>query len=135
MINDELTGTLVLVHPALEHDPLDKQNEIGTIIHTDLPADDVFVRFDDGTQGLYSSDALLTLMPAEEVHRNAAGMNYDTAFRDIKALAMIELFFRYGSAEKQRTAMELAKENSHLQQFCLETLEHRLVINQSRVYE
>lgn len=135
MIKDELTGTFVLVHRDLQHDPIHKQNEIGVIRHVDAANDDVFVAFDDGEQGLYSSDALLVLLTPEQIHQNLAELDYDNAFRDIKSLTQIDLFLRYGSADKQRTALELAKENKSIQQYCLESLENRLNLNQSRGYE
>jgi len=125
----------VLVHPGLEHDPAEKQNEIGVIAYADLPRDDVFVRFDDGAQGLYSADALLMLMSAEQVHQYLSDMAYDVAFTDLKPLVQIDLFLRYGSADKQRTALELARSNKNIQQFSLETLENKLEIHQSRGYE
>jgi hypothetical protein len=134
-MTNELTGTYVLVHRELEHDPMGKQNEIGVIRQVDAANDDVFVGFDDSSQGLYASDALLVLLPADEIHRHLSELDYDTAFKDIKSLTQIDLFLRYGSGDKQRTALEIAKENRSIQQYCLEPLENRLNLNQSRGYE
>lgn len=121
MMTDDLKGTFVLVHPKLPHDPANKQNEIGIITHSDLPNDDVFVSFGD-EPALYESDALLVLMPMEQIHANLAELAYETAFPDLKALTQIDLFLRYGSNDKQLVALELARDNKNIQPLCLEGL-------------
>ena len=67
-MNDDLQGLPVLVHPELSFDPAGKQNQVGVISKADLMNDDVFVSF-DGKLALYSTDALLVLLPPEEIHR------------------------------------------------------------------
>jgi len=56
LMADELKGLVVLVHPDLVNDPVNRQNQVGVISHADLMNDDIFVRF-DGEQGLYASVA------------------------------------------------------------------------------
>ena len=84
-MNDSLNGTVVLVHPGLARDPVNRQNHIGMVSHADLLNDDVFVSFDE-IQGLYSTDALLVFMPQEEIHQQLADMAYETPFAELKAL-------------------------------------------------
>jgi hypothetical protein len=120
-MNDELKGTFVLVHSELTDDPAGKQNSIGMITDTDLVNDDIFVSF-DGAPALYEPDALLVLMPMEQVHQNLADMAYDMAFPDIKALTQIDLFLRYGAKARQFDALEIARNNKNIQVLCLESL-------------
>jgi len=94
-MSDDLAGTPVLVHPALEHDPAGMQGEVGVISKADIFWDDFVVSF-GGKQGLYPSDALLVLLPDEEIHRNLADIAYETPFAELKALTQIDLFLRYG---------------------------------------
>lgn len=133
-MTEDLTGTLVLVHPGLDNDPAGMQGEIGVISRADLMNDDIFVGF-GGRQGLYSSDALLVLVPNEEIHQHLADMAYETSFPDLKALTQVDLFLRYDSENGTKKAMAIAQANPAIQKHCLETLEDRLSINRSRGYE
>lgn len=116
----------VLVHPELTYDPAGKQNEVGIINKADLMNDDVFVAFGDKI-GLYPSDALLVLLPAEEIHQNLADIAYETPFSELKPLTQIDLFLRYGSAGKEMTAMQLARDNPAIQPLCLDTLQNQIM--------
>lgn len=133
-MTEDLTGTPVLVHPSLDNDPASMQGEIGLISRADLVNDDIFVGF-GGKQGLYSSDALLVLLPNEEIHQNLADMAYETSFPVLKALTQVDLFLRYGNENGAKKAMEIAQANPAIQKYCLETLEDRLSISRSRGYE
>lgn len=132
-MKDELKDTVVLVHPDLQHNPVNRQNQIGVISHSDLMNDDIFVNF-DGEQGLYASDALLVLRSAEDIHQNLADMAYETPFRNLKALTQIDLFLRYGGDKKDKMAMEIARLNPDVQHHCLETLASQLYKDISKNY-
>ena len=125
-MTDDLKGTPVLVHPGLSYDPAGKQNEVGVISKADLMNDDVFVAFGNEV-ALYSSDALLVLLPAEEIHRNLADIAYETPFAELKPLTQIDLFLRYGSTGKELTAMHLARDNPAIRPLCLDTLQNQLI--------
>src|ERR1700749_2071735 len=124
-MNDELKGTVVLIHPDLPHDPANRQNQVGLISHADLMNDDFFVNF-DGEQALYASAALLVLRSAEEIHQRLADIAYETPFRELKALTQIDLFLRYGGEKKYQMAIEIARLNPDVQHHCLETLANQL---------
>jgi len=132
-MTDELKGSVVLVHPDLIDDPLNRQNRVGVISHADLMNDDIFVSF-DGDQGLYASDALLTLLPAEEIHQHLADMAYETPFRELKALTQIDLFLRYGGENKEKMALEIAQLNPDIQRFCLDTLASQIAKDIAKNY-
>ena len=125
-MTDDLKGTPVLVHPELSYDPAGRQNQVGVISKADLMNDDVFVSFDGGI-ALYSTDALLVLLPAEEIHQNLADIAYETPFAELKPLTQIDLFLRYGSPGKELTAMQLARDNPAIQPLCLDTLQNQLI--------
>jgi len=131
-MNDELNGKLVLVHPGLTHDPAGRQNEIGIIVNSDLADDNILVSFQDNGYASFSSDALLVLLPDEQIHQNLVDMAYEAAFRDLKALTHIDLFLRYGSGDKHFKALEMARDNKNIQPFCLDTLENVIAIKQAQ---
>jgi len=125
-MRDDLKGTPVLVHPQLTHDPAGKQNHVGVIRDADLMNDDVFVAFGKEL-ALYSTDALLVLLPAEEIHQNLADIAYETPFSELKPLTQIDLFLRYGSPGKELTAMQLARDNPAIRPLCLDTLQNQII--------
>lgn len=135
MKNEEFAGTLVLVHPELEHDPAGRKNEIGIIVNSDLADDDVTVSFQDNEYASFTSDALLVLLPAEQIHQNLADIAYEVAFTDLKALTQIDLFLRYGSESKQFDALVLARDNKNIQTLCLESLADQIRRDRSQYPE
>jgi hypothetical protein len=124
-MRDDLQGTPVLVHPELGYDPAGKQNKVGLISKADLMNDDIFVSFGDEL-ALYSTDALLVLRPAEEIHQNLVELAYDISFVELKPLTQIDLFLSYGSSNKKLTAMQLARDNPAIQPLCLDTLQNQI---------
>lgn len=134
MLDDELRGTLVFVHPELPYDPLNKQNQVGFICEANIRLDDIYVDFKDKI-GLYSSDALMVLLPVEQIHQNLAELNYLTDFDDLKKLTTIDLFTRYGSKAKQFEAMQIARDHPNIQHLCLDTLQNQIALQNSQSYE
>ncbi len=131
-MKDELVGTPVLVHPDLPHDPARKQNQIGLISIANVFCDEFLIGFADGKQGLYSADALLVLLPADEIHRKINEAYTDMAQDDLKTLTKIDLILRYGSADQQKTAMELARQYKTALENCLDTLENQIAIQRGQ---
>ena len=125
-MTDDLKGTPVLVHPELTYDPAGKQNQVGVISKADLMNDDMFVAFGKEV-ALYSSDALLVLLAAEDIHQNLADIAYETPFSELKPLTQIDLFLRYGSPGKELAAMQLARDNPAIRPLCLDTLQNQLI--------
>jgi hypothetical protein len=132
---DDLTGSLVLVHPELQDDKAKKQNQIGMITHADLENDNVIVSFGKGEQALYSTDALLTLKPANDIYRDLLSNNKELDKADFKALFQISLLQEYGSSSQTKTAMELAMKNDTLRNFSMVTLEDLLNRGQAQSME
>jgi hypothetical protein len=135
MISEKLSGTLVLVHPELTHDPAGRQNEIGIIVNSDLINDNILVGFQDNERALFAADALLVLLPDEDIHRNLSEMSYGAAWDKIKSLTQVDLFLRYGSGDKQLKALEVARDNKNIRHLSLQTLEASLELRLGRGYD
>lgn len=135
MTSDELTGTLALIHPEIKHDPAGRQNEIGIIVNSDLANDNILVGFQDNERTLFAADALMVLLPDEEIHRNLSQMSYGAAWEDIKSLTQVDLFLRYGSGGKQFRALEVARDNQNIRHLSLQTLEASLELKLGRSYD
>lgn len=124
--SDDLTGSLVLVHPDLQDDKANKQNQIGMITHADLQNDNIIVSFRNGEQALYSSDALLTLKPANDIYRALMTSHKNLEKADYKTLFQISLLQDHGSSGQTKTAMELAMKNDVIRNYSMVTLEDSL---------
>lgn len=131
-MEDELKGLPVLVHPQLDFDPAAKQNEIGIIMSADIDNNDVFVSFEDRTLGLYSTDALLALLPAREIHQHVIDHAAVLAWPDLKVLTQIELMLKYGSEPTRESALKLAQQNQNIWTFCLDTIHNQLGPDQTK---
>ena len=123
--DDKLRGVVALVHPGLECDPLNKRNQIGVISEADIDLDNIYVDFVDKV-GLFSTDALLVLLPPDEIHQNLADMAYEVAFPDLKALTQIDFFLKYGDVNARFKAMAIARDNPAIQPFCVEILNKQI---------
>ena len=123
--DDKLRGVVALVHPDLECDPLNKRNQIGVISEADIDLDNIYVDFVDKV-GLFSADALLVLLPPEDIHQNLADMAYEASFDELKALTQIDLFLRYGDVNARFKGMAIARDNPAIQPLCVETLNNQI---------
>jgi hypothetical protein len=129
-MNDELTGTLVMVHPDLKGDPICKQGNVGIVTTESLENDYVCVSFRTGEQGYYTHDVLLALRrPATiyaEILRNATVL--PTA--DFKQLLRISLLVDSGLNRDRRAAMELALSNQVVRDYIMLPLTQTIRIKQ-----
>lgn len=128
---DELTGTLVLVHPKLPSDPAAKQGKIGIITSADLERDDVFVSFGRGEQALYATDALMVLKDPDRLYRDLVSNFKELDKSDFKTLFQINLLQQYGSSRQVKTAMELALGNETVLRHAMTTLDDQLGLKKS----
>lgn len=125
---DELTGTLVLVHPELPDDPAKRQGQVGIITGADLENDDVFVSFGKGEQALYSTDALLVFKPATVIYDLLMNDARKANQEDFKALFQVNLMQQHGLSPLVRKAMDLVKDNKVVREFSMDTLENQLEV-------
>lgn len=138
MINpsDELIGQLVLVHPLLTADPAGKPGQVGIITGTDLENDNIYVGFGRNGQGLYGTDALLLLKPAEQLKALLQEHKQDLSVHDYKALFQISLLqeFRQSTANI-KTAMSLALQSETVRNYCMRSIEDSLGLRQQHSVE
>jgi hypothetical protein len=111
---EELTGKTVMIHPSLDHDPMNKQGELGTISHILLELDEIYVQFPNGQLGLYSSDALLMLIPGPFIIDKLRGENQDLQSADLLAILEIYLLQSTGEIKYQQEAMRIALGDAQL---------------------
>ena len=109
-----LQGKVVMVHPNLTHDPVNMQGQMGTIARIDLDKDDILVRFKNQMIGLYSADALLTLIPGMEVLDKIRADSEDMERYDLVDLLGIYLLDATKEEKYQREALNMAMSRATL---------------------
>lgn len=123
---DDLTGTLVLVHPNLMTDPVQRQGQVGMITSTNLEKDEVYVGFGNSPLGLYSTDALLVLKPYQNLYQDILTHIKEMDTPDFKILMEISLLQEKNSVNQLRDAMELAGTNERTLNFSTISLQEKL---------
>lgn len=123
---DDLTGNLVMVHPKLENDPVNRQAQVGIVTSADLAKDEVYVGFGNSPLGLYSTNALLVLKPHNDLYQDILTniKNMDTP--DFKTLMEITILQEKGSVNSLRDAMELAATNERTLAYSTVSLQDKL---------
>lgn len=123
---DELTGTLVLVHPHLVNDPAGKHNQIGMITSADLENDDIMVSFGKDGQGRYATDALMVFKKNSTIYFDMMKDATKMEVGDFKEIFRISMLLDSGLTKDQRVAMELAKNNPLALEYSMATIEEEL---------
>ncbi|PAW95093.1 hypothetical protein CKK33_16960 [Mucilaginibacter sp. MD40] len=123
---DDLTGTLVLVHPELPEDPVNKQGQMAMIIFAEPEKDDIYVTFGKNERALYGSDALLVFKKPNDIYKEMMTNTKDIAIPDLKALYRIGNLLENGTSKGAREAMQLAVENPGILNKAMETLQSKL---------
>jgi hypothetical protein len=127
MKEDEIIGTTVLISTLLYNDPYHKQGETGMIFRVDMQADDYYVRFDDGTEGLYASNSLHVLKPPDELWKIILGQNGATLTKQAQEdMRKIALLLEYGGEKSKLVAYKLTAWNDAAEFFATSTLEYML---------
>lgn len=123
---EDLTGNLVMVHPKLENDPVNRQAQVGIITSADLAKDEIYVGFGNSPLGLYSTDALLVLKPHNELYNDILTHIKEMDTPDFKTLMEITLLQEKGSVNYLRDAMELAATNERTLAYSTVSLQDQL---------
>jgi hypothetical protein len=129
---DELSGTFVLVHPKLLNDPDEKKNQVGVIIAADLENDNVVVSFSDGSESLFSTDALLVMRDIDDIRRYA-DYDVDLLFRE-DYFDIIEVCITAESANMggPKAAIQLARKSEMALEYAMRPLDDALGLNQHK---
>jgi len=124
----DLIGTTVMVHPELTQDPVNKQGQMGTITH--LVDEDrlAYVRFKNDVIGLYSTDALLMLIPPELV---VDKLRTDIGIFEMDASEVVDILEMYqlhatGIPEVQQEALDWAMTHDRISKAIVFSVEDRI---------
>jgi len=132
MTDQELLGTLVLVHPDLEDHPAGREGDIGIVAYIDGQKNEIYLRFTDEAEAVYPSDALFLLKEREQIFpREGSGTNAAT-LNDYKDLYKIAMLQDMGRSTDIWNALEVARDNPGVWQASLVSVEESLGLRNNR---
>ncbi|MCC8407699.1 hypothetical protein LJ707_02080 [Mucilaginibacter sp. UR6-1] len=111
MTNQELLGTLVLVHPNLENHPAGREGDIGIVAYVDEPQNEIYLRFTDEAEAVYPADALFLLKEREQIFSRESGGTNAATLNDYKDLFKIATLQDLGRSTDIWNALEIARDN------------------------
>ena len=123
-----MRGTVVLVRPDLDIDPLYRQNQVGVVCEANFDYDHIYVDFVDKT-GLYPADALLILLSQDDILENLKRLPADTSPEIFKALWKVETFLGYNDVNWKFKAMQIARDHPAIQPLCTTLLKNEIYRN------
>lgn len=128
--HDELSGTLVLVHPQLLTDPAEKKNQIGIIASAEIENDNVVVSFGSEGQALFSADALLVLKKPGSIHFDTMQDHLKMNTHDFKDLLRVGMLANSNLTKDRRQAIEISRDNPAVLAYSMASLEEELGLKQ-----
>jgi hypothetical protein len=128
--HDELSGTLVLVHPQLLTDPAEKKNQIGIIASAEIENDNVIVSFGNDGQALFSADALLVLKKPASIHFDTMQDHLKMNTQDFKYLLRVGMLANSNLTKDHRQAIEISRDNPAVLAYSMASLEEELGLKQ-----
>ena len=128
--HDELSGTLVLVHPQLLTDPAEKKNQIGIIASAEIENDNVVVSFGSEGQALFSADALLVLKKPGSIHFDTMQDHLKMNTHNFKDLLRVGMLANSNLTKDRRQAIEISRDNPAVLAYSMASLEEELGLKQ-----
>jgi len=105
-----LAGALVLVHPKLENDRLNKQGRVGILLYASSDKEN-FVKFPGGSQSVYPASGLLLLKDKKQIVDEVMNRASEMTTPEFKAMYKIMLLQDRGNSSDLLNALEIARDN------------------------
>ncbi|WP_316738475.1 hypothetical protein [Pedobacter aquatilis] len=129
---ENITGNLVLVHPELTSDPVNKQGQVGVIMSADVASDRIAVSFGNAKLGMYSADALMVLKDHNELLKLALTKVKEMSSETFGSLLRMSMDQESGNVSRMANALSLSKNSPELMSYSLLSLEDKLGLEESR---
>jgi hypothetical protein len=110
MENESLTGSLVLVHPLLENDPIKKQGEVGILTYARSESEN-YVSFPKGGESIYPANGLMLLKGKQDIVDQVMHNSTKMPTEDFKAIYKIMLLQDRGTSTALYDALEIARDH------------------------
>ena len=120
MNNQNLIGSLALVHPELENDPARKQGQIGVIMYVGKETHEIYMSFPGTGEGIYHGDAVMRLKDKHEVLGSLVNEGDQMNVEDFKDLYKVTILQDRGTTTGTLSALEIARDNPNIWEKTLE---------------
>lgn len=114
MNNDDLIGTLALVHPGLANDPAKKQGQVGVVTYVGKENHEIYMSFPGSGEGVYTADHVFSLKDKGKVLETLVNEGDDMPLEDFKALYKITMLQDRGTSSGILDALEIARDHPNL---------------------
>lgn len=121
MNNENLIGTLAMVHPDLVHDPARKQGQVGVVTYIGKENHEIYMSFPGNGEGVYNGDAVLRLKNKNEILETLVNEGDHMEVDDFKALYKITMLQERNTSTGVLDALEIARDNPNIWNKTLET--------------
>lgn len=121
MSNENLIGTLAMVHPGLSLDPARKQGQVGIITYVSKETQDIYMSFPGKGEGIYNGDSVLRLKDKNQVLEALVNEGDNMALDDFKDLYKVTMLQDRGTSTGIVSALEIARDNPNIWDKTLET--------------
>jgi len=111
MDTSNLNGTLVLIRPDLENDPVKGQGKIAYIRYTPQQMEGLYVSFLNGQEAFYKPDELVRLKDKQEIFKELMENGSSLGVNEFKALYKISQLQQRGTNLALTQALEIARNN------------------------
>jgi hypothetical protein len=114
MNQENLIGTLAMVHPKLHLDPARKEGEVGVIIYVSKAEHNIYMRFPNGGEGVYQGDEVLRLKDKNKVLDTLVNEGDSMGIEDFKDLYKVSLLQDRATSTDILSALEIARDNPRI---------------------
>lgn len=114
MNNEDLIGTLALVHPDLGRDPAGKQGQVGVVTYVGKENHEIYMSFPGNGEGIYNGNAVLRLKDKNEILEALVNDGDSMDVEDFKALYKVTMLQDRNTSTGILSALEIARDNPNI---------------------
>jgi hypothetical protein len=122
MNNENLIGTLALVHPELVRDPAGQQGRVGVVTYVGKENHEIYMSFPGNGEGVYNGNAVLRLKDKNEILEALVNEGDHMELDDFKALYKITMLQDRNTSTRTLSALEIARDNPNIWNKTLENV-------------
>lgn len=133
MKSENLTGSLVLVHPDFKEDPIQKQGQVGVLTYP-RSGSEIYVSFPGGGESVYSGDNLFKLKDRQQIADALTQKGSSMKLDDFKAMYKVMLLQDRETSRGTYDALEIARDHPGIWDRALDRLQQVQKLDLTKSY-
>lgn len=121
MNNENLIGTLALVHPEFKNDPARKQGQVGVITYVGKDDHKIYMSFPGRGECVYDGEVIMRLKDKNAVLEALVNEGDHMDVNDFKDLYKVTILQDRGTSTGLLSALEIARDNPKIWDKTLES--------------